>query len=186
MTTHPVRDDINLLDGNWYRGEPHETWTWMRAHAPVYYDEGSAVWAITRYADVLAVEKDPVTFSSQRSPRPHGDPLPMMISMDDPLHHRRAEAGELAGQRQCQVLMRFHDFRDGLMGIIRVECKRPMPEWHADVIQHHVDPVRHGLVIPAMNPAPQLGANCSRQAARDEELFYVSVSPSVRGDQPDV
>ena len=89
MATHPVRDDINLLDGRWYREEPHEAWTWMRAHAPVYYDEPNDVWAVTRYADVLAVEKDPVTFSSQRSPRPHGDPLPMMISMDDPLHHQR-------------------------------------------------------------------------------------------------
>ena len=89
MATHPVREDIDLLDGNWYRGEPHEAWTWMRAHAPVYYDGPNDVWAITRYHDVLAVEKDPVTFSSRRSPRPHGDPLPMMISMDDPLHHQR-------------------------------------------------------------------------------------------------
>jgi cytochrome P450 family 142 subfamily A polypeptide 1 len=87
--THPVRDDIDLLDGNWYASEPHETWTWMRAHAPVYYDDARDTWAIMRHHDVLAIEKDPRTFSSARSPRPHGDPLPMMISMDDPLHQRR-------------------------------------------------------------------------------------------------
>jgi cytochrome P450 family 142 subfamily A polypeptide 1 len=47
------------------------------------------VWGITRHADVLAIEKDPKTFSSKRSPRPHGDGLPMMISMDDPKHTQR-------------------------------------------------------------------------------------------------
>jgi cholest-4-en-3-one 26-monooxygenase len=87
--THPVRDDIDLLDGHWYAHEPHDLWEWMRRNAPVYYDEGRDVWGITRHADVLAIEKDPKTFSSKRSPRPHGDGLPMMISMDDPRHTQR-------------------------------------------------------------------------------------------------
>ena len=61
----------------------------MREHAPAYWDATNEVWALTRYDDVLAVEKDPATFSSHRAPRPHGDHLPMMISMDDPEHVRR-------------------------------------------------------------------------------------------------
>ena len=81
--------DIDLLDGAWWSHEPHEAWTWMRQHAPVYHDAKNDVWAITRFEDVLAIEKDPKTFSSRRSPRPHGDPLPMMISMDNPAHQRR-------------------------------------------------------------------------------------------------
>ena len=89
MATPPVRDDIDLLDGEFHAREPHDVWTWMRREAPVYHDERNDVWAVTRYRDVLAIEKDPVTFSSRRSPRPHGDPLPMMISMDDPAHHQR-------------------------------------------------------------------------------------------------
>ena len=89
MTTHPVRDDIDLLAGTWWSREPHDLFTWMRANAPVYHDEANDVWGITRYDDVLAIEKDPATFSSYRSPRPHGDPLPMMISMDNPMHQRR-------------------------------------------------------------------------------------------------
>ena len=55
----------------------------MREHAPAYWDAKNEVWALTRYDDVLAVEKDHATFSSHRAPRPHGDHLPMMISMDD-------------------------------------------------------------------------------------------------------
>ena len=61
----------------------------MREHAPVYYDPKSDVWAITKYDDVLAIEKDAKGFSSYGAPRPHGMPLPMMISMDNPEHQRR-------------------------------------------------------------------------------------------------
>jgi cytochrome P450 family 142 subfamily A polypeptide 1 len=87
--THPVRPGLNLLDGDWYAEDPHEVWSWMRREAPVYYDEAADVWGISRHDDVLAIEKDPKTFSSRRAPRPHGNPLPMMISMDDPDHQRR-------------------------------------------------------------------------------------------------
>jgi cholest-4-en-3-one 26-monooxygenase len=89
MANHPVREDLNLLDGTWYSREPHDDWEWLRRNAPVYYDANSDTWAISRYDDVMAIEKNAATFSSRRSPRPHGDPLPMMISMDNPLHQRR-------------------------------------------------------------------------------------------------
>jgi len=84
-----VTRDFDLLDGRWYASQPFDDWAWMREHAPAYWDAKNEVWALTRYDDVLAVEKDPATFSSRRAPRPHGDHLPMMISMDDPEHTRR-------------------------------------------------------------------------------------------------
>ena len=87
--THPTIEGLDLLDGAFYAADPHETWTWMRREAPVYYDDVSDVWGITRYDDVLAIEKDPVSFSSTGAPRPHLVPFPMMISMDDPEHRRR-------------------------------------------------------------------------------------------------
>jgi len=87
--SHPVRDDIDLLDGAWWARQPFEAWAWMRENAPVYFDEPNAVWGITSHADILAIERNPADFSSRRSPRPHGDPLPMMISMDNPEHQRR-------------------------------------------------------------------------------------------------
>lgn len=88
MTTQAPRT-IDLLDGHWYASQPFDEWAWMRDHAPVYWDPTNEVWAITRYDDVLAIEKDPITFSSQRSPRPHGDHLPMIISMDGREHTMR-------------------------------------------------------------------------------------------------
>jgi cytochrome P450 family 142 subfamily A polypeptide 1 len=80
---------FDLVDGRWYAAQPFDDWAWMREHAPAYWDATNEIWALTRYDDVLAAEKDPARFSSQRAPRPHGDHLPMMISMDDPEHGRR-------------------------------------------------------------------------------------------------
>ena len=80
---------FDLLDGHWYAGQPFADWAWMREHAPAYWDEKNEIWALTRYDDVLAVEKDPELFSSYRAPRPHGDHLPMIISMDGQEHTRR-------------------------------------------------------------------------------------------------
>ena len=61
----------------------------MRREAPVYYDEAADVWGITRYDDVLAIEKDPRTFSSTGRRGRTSRRMPMMISMDDPDHQRR-------------------------------------------------------------------------------------------------
>ena len=88
MVEDEVRD-VDLLDGDWYATEPHADWAWMREHAPVFHDVANDVWAVTRYADVMEVSRHPARFSSVRAPRPHGNPMAMMISMDDPLHARR-------------------------------------------------------------------------------------------------
>jgi cholest-4-en-3-one 26-monooxygenase len=84
-----MKQDVDLLDGRWYASQPFADWAWMRDNAPAYWDAKSEVWALTRYDDVLAVEKDPATFSSHRAPRPHGYHLPMIISMDASEHTRR-------------------------------------------------------------------------------------------------
>ena len=86
---HPVRDDIRLMDGAWWASQPYEQWEWMRNNAPVYWDPVGEVWGVARYADLMAVEKNATVFSSARAPRPHGTPMAMMISMDDPEHAKR-------------------------------------------------------------------------------------------------
>ena len=73
--THPVREDIDLLDGHWYANEPHDLWEWMRDNAPVYYDERRDVWGITRHADVLSDREGPEDVLEQVQPaaaRPAG------------------------------------------------------------------------------------------------------------------
>ena len=88
MATHPTRDDIDLIDGHFYV-DPHERYTWMRENAPVYFDAPNGVWGIASYAALLAMEKDPITFSNAGGIRPDTGPIPMMIDMDDPEHWKR-------------------------------------------------------------------------------------------------
>ncbi|MFI6095006.1 cytochrome P450 [Lentzea sp. NPDC051213] len=82
------------------RGVPHEAFDELRRVSPVYWQPeqppGRGFWALTRYDDVVAVSRDPETFSSHL-----GTPLladfddevialqrAMMISMDPPDHTR--------------------------------------------------------------------------------------------------
>ena len=85
----PVNPDIRLLDGYWYADDPHRHFAWMRAHAPVYWDEAGQVWGVATYEDVLRVSRDTEGFCSRMSSRPDSPPLPSMINMDDPDHRRR-------------------------------------------------------------------------------------------------
>ncbi len=85
----PTRPGLRLLDGRFYADDPHPHFTWMRRHAPVYWDAEGGVWGIARYADVVRVSRDPETFCSRQGSRPDSPPLASMINLDDPAHLRR-------------------------------------------------------------------------------------------------
>lgn len=87
MPAHPTHPEIRLLDGRFHQAGAHAHYTWMRAHAPVYWD--GAVWGVARHDDVIAVSRDPETFCSRMSSRPDAPAIPSMINLDDPLHRRR-------------------------------------------------------------------------------------------------
>jgi cytochrome P450 family 142 subfamily A polypeptide 1 len=88
MPNHPIRDDIRLLDGDFYASQPLEAWAWMRDRAPAYFDPGGEVWGITRYDDVMQISKNPEVFCSGKGSRPDSW-VPSSINMDDPEHKRR-------------------------------------------------------------------------------------------------
>jgi cholest-4-en-3-one 26-monooxygenase len=63
---------INLLDPDRFvEGVPHEWFTYLRQHAPVYKhpepDGGPGFWVITRYDDVVAINRDGQTYASEQS-----------------------------------------------------------------------------------------------------------------------
>ena len=84
---HPTRDDIDLISGGFWGSDPHEAMTWMRAHAPAYWD--GRAWGISRHADLKAISKDPATYSSAQGIRADADATPMLIDQDDPIHTKR-------------------------------------------------------------------------------------------------
>jgi cytochrome P450 family 142 subfamily A polypeptide 1 len=81
---HPTRPEIRLLSPDFY-ADPHPSMAWMREHAPVYWDDGTGLWGVTRHADVMAVSKDWETFCSGKGSRPESS-VPSMINMDPPQH----------------------------------------------------------------------------------------------------
>ncbi len=75
MGAHSVRTaGIDLSDNATFaQGFPHEHFTWVREHAPVYWHEPTAVtpdgegfWVMGRHEDAMAIMLDPVTFSSDK------------------------------------------------------------------------------------------------------------------------
>jgi cholest-4-en-3-one 26-monooxygenase len=80
---------IDLLDGDLYAGDPDPTYAWLRRNAPVYRDEINHLWGVSRYQDVVAIEKDPATFCSSEGYRPNLPADDSMIGNDDPRHNER-------------------------------------------------------------------------------------------------
>jgi cytochrome P450 family 142 subfamily A polypeptide 1 len=89
MPDHPTHPDIAIVNGQFYANNPAPLYAWMRANAPVYWDESAGVWGIASYALVKEASKDSATFSNAGGIRPTYGPLPMMIDMDDPEHWNR-------------------------------------------------------------------------------------------------
>ena len=82
-------EEIRLLDGDFYAGDPYPTYAWLREHSPVHRDEVHGIWGVSRFADVIAVEKNAGLYSSASGSRPRVDGDPSMINTDDPHHNGR-------------------------------------------------------------------------------------------------
>ena len=97
--------EINLVDADTYRrgGAPHDQFTWLRRHAPVYWHadggtpEWPGFWAVTRHADIGHISRHPEIFSSHRrlvlfAEAPDSElemQRLMMLNMDPPQHTRQ-------------------------------------------------------------------------------------------------
>src|SRR5688572_910952 len=88
MSTIDTRT-ADLLDPAWWVDleKVQAFFTWARRDAPVYRDESNSLWAVTRHADLLDVERRSAVFSSRGSYRANiGMDESNMIAFDDPEH----------------------------------------------------------------------------------------------------
>jgi cytochrome P450 family 142 subfamily A polypeptide 1 len=87
MTELEGRPIINVLDPEFYV-DPWDRYRWLRDEAPVFWDPTQRIWVISRYDDILAVERDGARYSSFQGSRPHLDQSAdeSMINCDDPDH----------------------------------------------------------------------------------------------------
>ena len=84
---HPERDDIRLLAEDFW-AEPEERWAWMRANAPVYWDDDEGIWGLASHEHVSTASRDWQTFCSGQGSRPESS-VPSMINMDGDEHSFR-------------------------------------------------------------------------------------------------
>jgi len=91
--------DVRLWDPDLFvAGVPHEVFAELRRDEPVCWHhepEGPGFWAVTRYEDIVAVNRDSATFSSEvggtilnsdRDPSTLENQRLMMLNMDPPRH----------------------------------------------------------------------------------------------------
>jgi len=89
---------IDLLSPERFAGgQPHDQFAWLREHDPVHWHDepgGRGFWAVSRFADVWAVDRDFATYSSgptiliadPMSESGGFGPYKMMLMMDPPEH----------------------------------------------------------------------------------------------------
>lgn len=93
---------IDLSYGRTFgNGFPHPFFTWLRQHAPVWWHEptqhtpdGVGFWVVSRYADVVALFKDAVTFSSELggTQLAASNGAGVQLNQTDDPHHRKLRA----------------------------------------------------------------------------------------------
>lgn len=81
---------VNILDPAFYV-DPWDAYRWLRDEAPCFWDPIQHLWVVSRYDDVMAVEKQGRRYSSFAGSRPQIDQSAdrSMINMDDPAHQQQ-------------------------------------------------------------------------------------------------
>ncbi len=107
--TEAVGRRVNVLDPEFYV-DPWASYAWLRDEAPAFWDPAQRLWVITRYDDVMAIEKDAARYSSFSGSRPHIDQRAdrSMINMDDPAHQAQRN---LVSRRFNPGAVRAHEER---------------------------------------------------------------------------
>ena len=84
---------IDLLDGEFYTNNPYETYQWMRTEDPVHWDARNEIWGVSRYDDIVEIEKNKAVFiNSDKEKGGYRPNLPAdssIIGLDDPQHNVR-------------------------------------------------------------------------------------------------
>jgi cytochrome P450 family 142 subfamily A polypeptide 1 len=108
MSSVSVRRPVNVLDPQFYV-DPWEDYRWLRDQAPAYWDPVQRLWAISRYEDILEVERNTSRYPSFCGSRPHMDQRAdeSMINMDDPEHH--AQRGLVLGRFTRRAVRNHED-----------------------------------------------------------------------------
>ena len=93
MSQGQERSAVDILDGDFYVNDPYPTYAWLREHDPVHWDPTNQLWCISRYDDIVEIERNKELWISsgktQGGYRPNIPADDSLIGLDDPIHHKR-------------------------------------------------------------------------------------------------
>jgi cholest-4-en-3-one 26-monooxygenase len=133
-----IHADIDIYDPDLYVARvPHEAFAHLRQRTPVCWHPepkgGPGFWCVLKYADVMQVSKNPMTFSSNRGTNIEDVPeeelsmlQAIMLNMDPPQHSKfrrivsQAFVPRIIGALEPHVREMARDIVDGIAG--RGEC----------------------------------------------------------------
>lgn len=136
MTTidNPVFD---VMDKRFHVDDPWPMFAWLRAHAPLFWEETNGVWVASSYDMVSKIERMPLLFSSAEGIRYRDRATLSILNMDYPEHarHRRILSRGFTPNRiallRDQIREITTEVLDGIEGLESfdyvAEVARPIP-----------------------------------------------------------
>ncbi len=147
--------ELNLLSGAFYAGEPWSVYRCLRDEQPVFRDETNGIWGISRYEDVVEIEKQPARFSSAGGSRPRLDPQNSMIDSDDPLHQTRRR---LVARRFTPKAVKRHE--DDVRAVVTALIDRVAPAGECEVVRDLAAPLPASVIGMKLGFPPELWDKC--------------------------
>jgi len=147
--------EVNLLDGALYAGDPYPVYARLRDEAPAYWDPVNRLWGISRYHDVVEVEKHTRRYSSGPGSRPHIVGDSSMINNDDPLHQNKRR---LVARRFTPRSVKAHE--DRVRAIVTELIDAVAPAGACEVVQSLAAPLPARVIGEMLGFAPDLWPKC--------------------------
>ena len=160
---------LDLLDGDLYAGDPEPVYAYLRAQRPVYWDADNLLWGVSRYHDIVAIEKDPATWTNTSGYRPNIPADESLIGLDDPDH---AERRRLVARRFTPRSVTHHEELVREVAVALVDAVAH--DGHAEVIAQLAAPL----------PARMIGHLLGFPDDRWPELVHVSATTIALGGGP--
>jgi cytochrome P450 family 142 subfamily A polypeptide 1 len=146
---------VNLLDGDFYAGDPWPVYRWLRDEHPVYRDDVNGIWGVSRYDDVVEIEKHPARYSSARGSRPRLDPQQSMIDSDDPVHQSRRR---MVARRFTPRAVKQDE--DDVRAVATRLIDRVAPRGECDVVRDLAAPFPAAVIGRKLGFPPELWDKC--------------------------
>lgn len=147
--------EVNLLDGAFYAGDPYPTYRRLRDEAPIYRDEVNGIWGISRYQDVVDVEKDAARYTSSQGSRPRIVGDVSSINNDDPLHqHKR----RLVARRFTPRSVKQHEGQ--VRAVVTELIDRVAPTGSCEVIADLAAPLPSRMICELLGFPAELAPKC--------------------------